>query len=77
LDFIQALVVLWWKNSSNTKELVKIWENAGKKVFFIEFIDEIDNIKSDIKKYDKIWVTWWASTPIDQIYKLGDLLNKL
>jgi len=69
------LIVIWGKNSSNTKELVKIWEKAFKKVYFVQSSDEVKNIKFD--KNDRIWITAWASTPTDEIYKAWKIINSL
>jgi len=77
LDNIDCLIVIWWKNSSNTKELVKIWEKSWKKVFFIESSEEIKNIKENFKNYKKIGITAWASTPTDEIYKAWEILKNL
>ena len=74
LDKIKALIVIWWKNSSNTKELVKIWENADKKVFFIQSYKDVEDIKDDLQKYEIVGITAGASTPTDEIYKAGEIL---
>jgi len=75
LDKIESLIVIWWKNSSNTKELVKIWEQEWKKVFFIESYKEIIDIKNELKQYKSVWITSGASTPTDEIYKAWELLK--
>ncbi len=75
LNQIDSLIVIWWKNSSNTKELVKIWEETWKKVFFIQSSDEIENIKKDLQNYEFVGITAWASTPTNEIYKAWNILN--
>ena len=73
LNSIDALIVIWWKNSSNTKELVKIWENANKKVFFIQHFSEIKNL--DFSWIKNIAITAGASTPTDEVYKCANLIK--
>jgi len=73
LNEIDSLIVIWWKNSSNTKELVKIWENAWKKVFFIQHFSEVE--KLDLSWVKKLAITAWASTPTDEVYKAWNILN--
>ncbi len=68
LPKIDILIVIWWKNSSNTKELVKIGIKAWKEVYHIEWVDELQNINID--KNLNIGITAWASTPEEDILKV-------
>jgi len=71
-----ALIVIWWKNSSNTKELVKIWEKHNKKVFFWTETNEILTQENEILKHNHIAITWWASTPQEWIKEIFNILSK-
>ena len=75
LSKLDCLIVIWGKNSSNTKELVNIWKEAWKDVYHIESYDEIEKIFDRLKKYNRIWVTWWASTPPEEIDKVVNFLK--
>ena len=77
LQQIDVLIVIWWKNSSNTKELVRIGENAWKKVFFIQSADEVENIKNELQNYNFVGITAGASTPTDEVYKTGNKITNL
>lgn len=72
-----TLVVIWGKESSNTKELCKIGENLWKKVFFGEWLSDLlidpDFIK---QKETNVAVTGGASTPLEDILDLLDRYEK-
>lgn len=68
LDKIDAFVVIWGKESNNTKELYTLWVENGKKSFFGESLEDILAYGEDeILAYKHIAITWWASTPVEDI----------
>jgi hypothetical protein len=53
--------------------LCKIWENLGKNTFFWEDLNDILKYwEIKLLKSDKIAITWWASTPYEDIKKVLD-----
>ena len=71
------MVVIWWKESSNTKELCTIWEKLGKQVFFGEWLLDLLIDKSFIEqKTSDVAVTGGASTPIEDILEIIDWYEK-
>ena len=71
------IIIIWWKSSSNTKELCKIAEKEWKEVFFWENLDQIlEQWKENILKHSKIAITWWASTPYNDIEDMLSWLLK-
>ncbi len=73
LSKFDTVIVVWWKNSSNTKELVRIWKNWWKKVFFVLNLDELKSMWIDDYWYN-LAITWWASTPEDSILEIYNFL---
>ncbi len=72
-----TLVVIWWKESSNTKELCTIWEKLGKQVFFGEWLSDLLIDKNFIEqKTSDVAVTGGASTPIEDILEIIDWYEK-
>lgn len=77
IERFSAIIIIWWKESSNTKELCKIAEKWWKEVFFWESLEEIlEEWKENILKHSKIAVSWWASTPYEDIEKVLNWLLK-
>lgn len=77
LEKFQTLIVIWWKTSSNTKELYKIWEKNNKTTFFWENLDDIEKYwENELFKNDFVAVTGWASTPESDIKIIIDLYVK-
>lgn len=72
-DKFENLVVIWWKESSNTKELCEIGLREWKNIFFAESFDDLQS-NPDFVKQKKVdtAVTWWASTPIEDIFETID-----
>jgi 4-hydroxy-3-methylbut-2-enyl diphosphate reductase IspH len=68
LDKFDAFIVIWGKESNNTKELYNLWIKNGKKSFFGESLNDILAYgENEILTYETIAITWWASTPIEDI----------
>jgi 4-hydroxy-3-methylbut-2-en-1-yl diphosphate reductase len=72
-----TLVVIWGKESSNTKELCLIGKELGKQVFFWESLwDLLENQDFLWQNIVHVAVTWWASTPIEDILDVLDWYKK-
>lgn len=77
INRFSAIIIIWWKTSSNTKELCLIAENAWKEVFFWENLEQIlDYWKDRILKHQKVAISWWASTPYSDIESVLNWLSK-
>lgn len=75
-DF-NTLVVIWWKESSNTKELYEIWQQENKIVFFGEWLSDLLNNPEFInQEKNNIAITGGASTPIEDILDVLDWYEK-
>lgn len=73
VDKFDAFIVIWGKQSSNTKELYKIWLKHGKDSFYWESLDDIlDQYWDKILEFDRVALTWGASTPIENIREVYD-----
>lgn len=72
-----TLVVIWGKESSNTKELCTIWHETWKTVFFGEWLSDLLK-NSDFINQQKtnVAVTGWASTPVEDILEILDWYEK-
>ncbi len=69
-EIVDAVVVVGGKNSGNTKRLAEIVSQAGKKVWHIEDVSELD-IEA-LSQCKKVAITAGASTPnwiINKVYK--------
>lgn len=67
------LVVIWGKESSNTKELCEIGKKLWKKVFFGEWLSDLLLDKEFVQqKENNVAVTGGASTPIEDILEIVD-----
>lgn len=69
------MFIIGGKNSSNTKELVKIAEKNCQNVYSIETVEEIKNIKFDANKIAGIMAG--ASTPEESILEVKEFLEKV
>ena len=56
-----TMVIIGGKNSSNTKELVKIAERNCQNVYAVQTVQDLENI--DFKGAEKIGIIAGASTP--------------
>lgn len=72
---IHKMVVIGGKNSSNTKELVKIAEESCQNVFAIETVDEIKDI--DFSGINSVGIMAGASTPKESIIDVKDYLESI
>jgi 4-hydroxy-3-methylbut-2-en-1-yl diphosphate reductase len=72
-----TLVVIWGKESSNTKELYRLGKDSGKQTFYAESLSELlqDPFFISQKEQD-VGVTWWASTPVEDILEVIDWYEK-
>ena len=70
-----TMVIIGGKNSSNTKELVKIAEKECKNVYSIQTVDELKELEiSDLKS---IGIMAGASTPKESIQEVEEYLKGL
>lgn len=69
------MIIIGGKNSSNTKELVKIVQEECENVYSIETIDEIKNEKFDITK--NVGIIAGASTPEESIIDVKNFFESL
>jgi 4-hydroxy-3-methylbut-2-enyl diphosphate reductase len=58
---VDALIVVWSKNSSNSTKLALIWERRWIPNILIDSPDEIPN--DFLEELDTIWISSWASVP--------------
>lgn len=70
-----TMIIIGGKNSSNTKELVKISEENCQNVYAIETVDEIKEI--DFSNVKSIGIMAGASTPKDSIQNVKEYLEKI
>lgn len=70
-----TMIIIGGKNSSNTKELVKIAEENCQNVYAIETVDEIKNI--DFSNAESIGIMAGASTPKESILDVKEYLENL
>lgn len=77
INKFDTLIVVWWKESSNTKELYNIWNKLGKKSYFWENFDDIISYWNDLLfENNLVAITWWASTPVSDVEKIYDYFIK-
>jgi len=73
IDKFKTFVVIWWKESNNTKELYNIGINNNKKSFYGESLDDIlQHQKEELFSNDTVAITGGASTPIEDIKAVFD-----
>ena len=70
-----TMIIIGGKNSSNTKELVKIAEKNCQNVYAIETVDEIKNI--NFSNCESIGIMAGASTPKESILNVKEYLENL
>ena len=68
----ESLVVIWGKESNNTKELFEVGIKNGKKCFYGEMLEDLKGKESQLLQYERIAVTGWASTPQEDIQEVID-----
>ncbi len=73
LDQFQTFIVIGGKESNNTKELYDIWIQNNKKSFYGESLEDIlQHPKEELFANEYVAITWWASTPIEDIRAVFD-----
>ncbi len=73
LDMFDTFIVIGGKESNNTKELYTIGVKNDKKSFYWESLEDIlENWEEELFINDRIAITWWASTPIEDIKEVFD-----
>lgn len=77
LDKFDAFLVVWGKESNNSKELADIWIKYWKKTFYGESLDDILRYpKDELFACDTVAITWWASTPAEDIKAVFDFYKE-
>lgn len=74
-NVFHTMVIIGGKNSSNTKELVKLAEKRCKNVYAIETVEDLKEI--DFKNIDKVGIMAGASTPNFSIEKIKKYLEEV
>lgn len=73
LDKFDAFVVIWGKESNNTKELYEIWIKNNKQTFYWESLADIVRCpQNELLAHQKVAITGWASTPQKDIQEVVD-----
>ncbi len=73
LDKFDTFIVIWGKESNNTKELYNIWVKNNKKSFYGESLEDIIKYpEEELFAHDIVAITWGASTPIEDIKEVFD-----
>ncbi len=76
-DLFETLIVIWGKESNNTKELYEIWLQCHKQTLYWESLaDIVQYPENEIFAHEKIAVTGWASTPKEDIQAVIDFFVK-
>lgn len=70
-----SMIIIGGKNSSNTKELVKIAEESCQNVFAIETVNEIKDI--DFSGINSVGIMAGASTPKESIIDVKEYLESI
>ena len=68
--YFESLVVIWGKESNNTKELFEVGINNNKICFYGESLEDLKNKKTQLLQYEKVAVTGGASTPQEDIQEV-------
>ena len=71
---VEAIIIVGGRNSSNTKQMVKVCQLMGVKTYFVEKEEDINY--QEIKKLNSIGITGGTSTPEETIRKISKMLNK-
>ncbi len=74
-NVFHTMVIIGGKNSSNTKELVKLAEKRCKNVYAVETVEDLKEI--DFKNIDKVGIMAGASTPNFSIEKIKKYLEEV
>ena len=74
-NVFHTMVIIGGKNSSNTKELVKLAEKRCKNVYAVETVEDLKEI--DCKNIDKVGIIAGASTPNFSIEKIKKYLEEV
>ena len=73
LDKFSTFIVIGGKESNNTKELYSIGVQNNKKSFYGESLaDILENSEGELFEHETVAITWWASTPIEDIREVFD-----
>lgn len=72
---VNSMVVIGGKNSTNTKELAEIARKNCAKVYLVETVEELKNVKFSIN--DKVGIMAGASTPQYSIDKVKEFLEDI
>ncbi len=73
LDKFQTFIVIWGKESSNTRQLYEIGKRNDKQTFYGESFDDIiQHPHDELLAHETVAVTGWASTPQEDIQKVVD-----
>lgn len=70
-----VILVVGGKNSSNTKKLFEISSENCDRVYFIEYLDDLENIK--ISQNDKLGILAGASTPKEVINEVKEYVERI
>ncbi len=71
---IDALIVIWSKNSSNSNKLKNIWDKYWIKSILIDRFEDLD--LNFLKWIKKLWISSWASVSHDLVNNLIKKLEK-
>lgn len=73
---VDLMVIVGGKNSANTKRLKEIAEREGCQTFWVSSLEEIENLRSLSKKFDKIGIASGTSTPENFVDLVVENLKK-
>ena len=72
---VEALIIVWSKNSSNSAKLALIWERASLPSLLIDTPEEIP--EDFLKWIQNIWISSWASVPDSLVQDVIKYLESL
>lgn len=73
INKFETFIVIWGKESNNTKELYNIGIKNNKKSFYGESLEDILTYpEEELLTNEHVAITWWASTPIEDIKAVFD-----
>lgn len=75
-EYFESLVVIWGKESNNTKELFEVGIKNGKTCFYGESLEDLKQYEEKMLSYEKIAVTGGASTPQEDIQEVINFFVK-
>ena len=77
IDKFETLIIIGWKESNNGKELYRLWIKYKKKTFYGESLaDILQYPKKELFSNERVAITWWASTPMEDIREVFDYYKK-